>query len=704
MAEPAHPRDRGGAEGLFGSGDRPRLPPNPNQMEINFSDPLPEPQIGAPEFPGFSFLKKENEIASRAERPTLKRFDLASLSGVEHYSNEAIRALSKFFDRSITPEDRPKLAAELVFPSSRFAAELFAQRLSGKLSPEEERTLQAYARSPENQKAVEYHRIKLLGERDLSPLEIADLYALERFPHDRRGALMLRDTIIKEIMPIQAGQLSKPEVQAALLSFVRSELRIPDNKLLSSKELSTLFCMSEAEIRTALQSGLTAQEKAAREERRILAEASEKFALEQAIRKGVRDLISIENGLHQMGRISRLSTTQEIGELFGLSGVPLRKAVKLIQSEELKYRAETLEKSVGQMRVDNLVRSVVTEIDSFRRGEIKSLKSDEDWGRDISVSPVAVFRYLRDGVPTEMKHVRELHLLEAGTPSFRSSPQAFVRAELAAFDAGEIRSLSSNEDIGKMFNVSAGAVADLLRQRGTGLTPSELKFRSYIFSHQAPRTVVEQSLREVSMSLLLERIERANRGRRDERANDHSEERNPLLYRIKGKRFDSLEEAAAGLMMERYIPGFQLVEGKTMQIRTSGARFDFLHDNTIIEYHPERLAYKIKGSRGLESGSFGSQEEYEAFLAVKDSLRERAKKLYVKEVLQQLSLDYRAERRRAKDADPRLKNMGLIVAASPEEFYYSVINRFSDNAPSRERFLNEFRRMVADLREQLKKN
>lgn len=55
--------------------------------------------------------------------------------------------------------------------------------------------------------------------------------------------------------------------------------------------------------------------------------------------------------------------------------------------------------------------------------------------------------------------------------------------------------------------------------------------------------------------------------------------------------FDSGEEAAVGILLERYLPNFRIARGDTFQCAAGGCRIDFRAEDTFIEYHPPRLPY-----------------------------------------------------------------------------------------------------------------
>ena len=68
-------------------------------------------------------------------------------------------------------------------------------------------------------------------------------------------------------------------------------------------------------------------------------------------------------------------------------------------------------------------------------------------------------------------------------------------------------------------------------------------------------------------------------------------------WRLEGNDYDSMEEAATGILLEKYIPNFKVKEDETFQVgkisddKTCGCIYDFIIPDAIIEWHPVNLIH-----------------------------------------------------------------------------------------------------------------
>jgi len=166
--------------------------------------------------------------------------------------------------------------------------------------------------------------------------------------------------------------------------------------------------------------------------------------------------------------------------------------------------------------------------------------------------------------------------------------------------------------------------------------------------------------------------------------------------------FHSRSEAACSALMERFIPGFRAIEGATYEIPIGCNKFghmrsiDFRLGNTLVEFHPVRI-----WRSGRHFGDFESREEWHEFLNEHRRCSRREKAEFKAETMRFLEDRYAAKRIQAIHANPALAHTELIVATSPEDFYYKVIERFSPKPPHLEDFLEMFHEEkgnVIDLR------
>jgi hypothetical protein len=128
---------------------------------------------------------------------------------------------------------------------------------------------------------------------------------------------------------------------------------------------------------------------------------------------------------------------------------------------------------------------------------------------------------------------------------------------------------------------------------------------------------------------------------------------------VNGIPYDSKQEAAASEVLKRYL-GYELVKGVTFQRYSpaSGAVFDFVLPNLIVEWHPPR-EYDSK---------LLSEEEREAFEEIKEDCPDE-QKAFVELANQELADAYKNKRLEAIRNDGSLEDYNLVVLKSFDELY-----------------------------------
>jgi len=164
-----------------------------------------------------------------------------------------------------------------------------------------------------------------------------------------------------------------------------------------------------------------------------------------------------------------------------------------------------------------------------------------------------------------------------------------------------------------------------------------------------------------------------------------------LLYG--GIRYASRSEAACAILMQRYIPGFKIKDGKTFQVPigvSSGGHLrtaDFMVQDVLVEYHPPRIHKSSK-----KPGDFKNWQEYNNYRAVYNRCSPGQKVTLKK--LTELKLTRNYTEKRLEQITQGLEHQGreLIVATSAADFYDKVLKRFAGpNLPDKESVLREFR-------------
>jgi hypothetical protein len=184
-----------------------------------------------------------------------------------------------------------------------------------------------------------------------------------------------------------------------------------------------------------------------------------------------------------------------------------------------------------------------------------------------------------------------------------------------------------------------------------------------------------------------------------ERARINADNLRHKRWNFQGNFYDSQSEAATGVLMEKYIPEFKVIEHKTFQMNTEIPKtIDFLVNGTFVEWHPI-LAFC--GTDNL--GSIPTREEAESYKRVLSELEGEEKKRFEREYKQVLAMNYFNSRQEAINQSPTYQGSKLILAQTPQELYDSVITRFGANYPSRDDFVREFNQVVKEVKQSNKK-
>ena len=148
-------------------------------------------------------------------------------------------------------------------------------------------------------------------------------------------------------------------------------------------------------------------------------------------------------------------------------------------------------------------------------------------------------------------------------------------------------------------------------------------------------------------------------------------------------KFASKSEYACGMLLERYVRGFQLQNGATFQIGVGyNKTIDFLVNSVFVEYHPINLKFEFDNSTALRK--------------VLDGLRKidaHSKRLIVEGIKDELAEKY-YRRRKFLVTLAAGKDTELICAFTDEQFCKNVIRRFGDNAPKVPILLSQFHNLI----------
>jgi len=155
--------------------------------------------------------------------------------------------------------------------------------------------------------------------------------------------------------------------------------------------------------------------------------------------------------------------------------------------------------------------------------------------------------------------------------------------------------------------------------------------------------------------------------------------------------FSSLDEYACVMMLEKY-SDWKAVMGKTYEVSIGVCKFDFLVNNSLIEYHGINLHSQLKT---------------DFMKTTRSSLRKlpRADKIKVLSALsKELQQQYKIQRRRVAKASEEYSHCDVICVFRPEEFVDSVVLKL-ENLPkdvTRQKLLTEYHQHKRDYSKLLK--
>ncbi|MBI2667605.1 hypothetical protein HYX17_02430 [Candidatus Woesearchaeota archaeon] len=363
-------------------------------------------------------------------------------------------------------------------------------------------------------------------------------------------------------------------------------------------------------------------------------------------KRALVDLVKEEIEKHKRGKIERLSTNQELAEVIDLKSISnVSLLLRRLTKDERKYR---INKIIMSMYANSTPEQLS---ERGKKGYINGLaKRTKEQRRE-------------DASKLTKEQRRE------------NSKKGIVNSKLTA----EQRSINGK----KAYESSLGKLSH----------EEKIKHGKKYYDVSLGRLTAEQLSKNSKMGRAKLTSERKreigiNAGKKSMETLRHKR------YSFDGNFYDSMSEAACGILMERYIPNFKVTEHETFQLNSKiPITIDFLVNGRFIEYHP---ILPFKGRNGL--GDFKTLEDYVKFKEIKDSLPEEERRQYAEQMREELAQQYFLTRRQAIEQSP-YKNSELVLVQSPEQLYDFVITRFGQNYPSKEEFLREFKEIKKQVKE-----
>lgn len=147
--------------------------------------------------------------------------------------------------------------------------------------------------------------------------------------------------------------------------------------------------------------------------------------------------------------------------------------------------------------------------------------------------------------------------------------------------------------------------------------------------------------------------------------------------------FASKSEYACGMLLERYVRGFELKNGVNFQVGVGHSKtIDFLVDGVFVEYHPINLKFEFDNPVALRRLLDGIRR-----------VDKHAKREIVDAIKQELAEKY-YRRRKFLVTLAAGKDTELICCFSPEDFCKNVIRRFGDATPKVPVLLTQFHNLI----------
>lgn len=166
---------------------------------------------------------------------------------------------------------------------------------------------------------------------------------------------------------------------------------------------------------------------------------------------------------------------------------------------------------------------------------------------------------------------------------------------------------------------------------------------------------------------------------------DPKHEFNPRLPKIPDGpiNFASKSEYACGMLLERYVPGFEVKTGATFQVGVGHNKvIDFLVNGVFVEYHPITLKFEFDNPMALRKISDGLRR-----------VEPHARREIVEGIKLELAEKY-YRRRKFLVSMAAGKNAELICCTNPEEFCKYVVQRFGESAPKLPALLTQFHNLI----------
>lgn len=635
------------------------------------------------------------------------RRDLVTIHGTEPYEKVTLEQLAAYFSGTATEADRLGFTSSLIFPHNQEAASIYQKKLSGvDFDEKDDLLLRSHARFPGNSRAASLHFEQESKSRSLNLEERLELYAAEAFPYTPEEATKLVIKLTISLSEFQKENVSESALARELLKFVREEITTPGRIITSKASLAEFFCCPEETVNAILSDsaqGLSPLELRLRKEKQIAASHLFQDSVTVRLIVALRNFVSLENELHKTGAIPSLSSTDTLGKMFGIPEEAVQSHLRFLFLKDYRYRIAHSDTPPALIETDRVLTVASDQIRDYLKTKNSAIESDEELGSRFNLTPVTVYHTLRSGMDKDAFDQRMLLLREAGKLGpHLASVTTFVKQEIHAYLQGEMDTVSDDEYLAKVFQVTPQAIYQKLSPVDNGLSRNEFRIREFALVLQQPQDSPSVALRLHMMDIIKEHILRKTPAdlKSEEPANKLSgslQDKRPIAFM--GNWYGSYEEAACATLISKYVPEFTLKEGETFQVSVGDNFIDFKVGSYFLEYHPILLFWNSRNT-----GSFKSRADYLKYLEIKNALDEqsgRQRNAFVDRVRNELREQYFEERKEIVEQSLTHGGTPLLVVESPKSLYY-FLKHIGTNLPGEETFLKEFNRVVSRAKAQNK--
>jgi hypothetical protein len=154
-------------------------------------------------------------------------------------------------------------------------------------------------------------------------------------------------------------------------------------------------------------------------------------------------------------------------------------------------------------------------------------------------------------------------------------------------------------------------------------------------------------------------------------------------------RFGSISEYACGVMLEKYIPGFELKMGETLQVDIGqGRTCDFRVNGVFLEFHPIVLTREFRDSKAFRD-----------FWQCAQNLKRPIREIMVGAICKEMREQYYSRRKQLIDGKFGIQT--LVVATNVSEMR-DFMRWHCIDLPSQNQFRSEFDGLCKQLKSEVK--